>query len=206
MKLNRNVSLVIRPRSLDLVGRILVSCHSRCICMMKTDIPVVLFHPTVSETDLSSNIDPDRTNIYIYICYGEISPILHSPYHFSFWTSWPVIMEHSMNTMPMKATPSQFILSYVSNNMEGRLNLGSYIMDLTYTQIYKEWAYLLALAPRSLIICCAWYSILTLQQSYTSNEMQDSAYRGIMIVVWFHKNCNLNMQFVCMWAKYERTT
>jgi hypothetical protein len=28
---------------------------------------------------------------------------------------------------------------------------------------------------------------IRLQQSYTSNEVQDSAYRGVMILVWFHK-------------------
>jgi hypothetical protein len=29
--------------------------------------------------------------------------------------------------------------------------------------------------------------ILTLQESYTSNEVQGSAYRGVMIGIWFHK-------------------
>jgi hypothetical protein len=35
-----------------------------------------------------------------------------------------------------------------------------------------------ALAPRPIVIYRTYFSILTLQHSYTSNEVQDSAYSG----------------------------
>jgi hypothetical protein len=45
----------------------------------------------------------------------------------------------------------------------------------------------MALAPRPLVIYCAYSSILTPQQSYTLYEVQDSVYSSVMKVMWFHK-------------------
>jgi hypothetical protein len=43
------------------------------------------------------------------------------------------------------------------------------------------------LAPRPSMIYCASLSISTIQESYTSNEVQDFTYRGVLILVWLNK-------------------
>jgi hypothetical protein len=55
------------------------------------------------------------------------------------------------------------------------------------THTYKGWAQLLALATRLSMTYCAYSSSLTLQESYTSNEVQDSTYRSVMTAIWCHK-------------------
>jgi hypothetical protein len=50
--------------------------------------------------------------------------------------------------------------------------------DAWHIYIHKVWHQQPALAPRPLVIYCAYSSILTLQQSYALNEVQDSTYGG----------------------------
>jgi hypothetical protein len=42
---------------------------------------------------------------------------------------------------------------------------------------------MLAIAPRHVVTYCTHSSTLTFQQSYTLNEVQDSAYKCAMIVI-----------------------
>jgi hypothetical protein len=44
-----------------------------------------------------------------------------------------------------------------------------------------------ALAPQLLMISCASPSILALQQSYTSNEVQYLTYKGALVDTWLHE-------------------